>query len=94
MVIKKISIESLYPEYVLEPIWVITSRCIVNISDYVKVGGFDKKLFIGQIDKDYCCNLNSQNKKIIRIGNANIYQEAGNTTTRTLLWKKNNGTSI
>lgn len=66
----------------------ITSGSLINIEDYYDVGGIDTNLFIGQIDQDFCCKLKNNNKKILRIGNAIIFQEAGNATEHKLLNRK------
>lgn len=66
----------------------ITSGSLIKIADYYEVGGFDTKLFIGQIDQDFCCKLRNSGKKILRVGESFIFQEAGNATERKLLYKK------
>lgn len=79
---KIVSNETLYRENNHEKSWVITSGSLINLLDYKLVGGFDTKLFIGQIDQDYCCCLRDKGKKIILLGSSVIYQEAGNSIKR------------
>ncbi len=59
--------------------YAITSGSVVNLKIYGMTGKFDKKLFIGQIDNDYCCRLQKLGYKIARINEAYMYQELGNT---------------
>lgn len=67
----------LYPNVTESAAWVITSGSLIDLEIYKKVGGMDTKLFIGQIDQDYCCRLLSYGYDIKRVGDALIYQEAG-----------------
>lgn len=66
-----------YPEKIFLAPWVITSGSLLDLEVYEELGGFDNKLFIGQIDQDYCCNLYTHKKSVILVGNAFILQEAG-----------------
>lgn len=75
-----------YSDYPMEDRFVklaITSGSMINLLDFDGLGGFDEKLFINHIDRDYSCNVIHNNKKIFRLGNVFIYQEFGNM-------KKNN----
>lgn len=58
--------------------YVITSGCVFKASTYKATNGFDIKLFIGQIDQDFCCAVRQINKKVVRIGSIFMYQEMGN----------------
>lgn len=84
---KVITNETVYERINQEKSWVITSGSLINLVDYKLVGGFDRKLFIGQIDQDFCCRLAEKNKKIILLGNSVIYQEAGNSCKRKFIRK-------
>ena len=57
--------------------WVITSGCCFKSTLYKEVGGFDSKLFVGQIDQDFCYRVRRCGGKIIRHGNVFMEQEAG-----------------
>lgn len=50
-----------------------------HVELYNKVGAFDEKLFVGQVDQDFCYRVYKTGGKIIRMASAYIYQEAGNT---------------
>lgn len=69
--------EPLYPNVTESVAWAITSGSLIDLKTYKKVGGIDTRLFIGQIDQDYCCRLLSYGYDIKRIGDALIYQEVG-----------------
>lgn len=56
----------------------ITSGCMINLNDFDDLGGFDEKLFINHIDRDYSCNVINNGKKIFQLGKIFIYQEFGN----------------
>lgn len=84
---KEKSQQTIYQQVNHEKDWVITSGSLINLEDYKSIGGFDTKLFIGQIDQDFCCNLKDKNKKIILLGKSIIYQEAGNTVIRKFLFR-------
>lgn len=60
--------------------WAITSGTIMSTKTYINMQGFDDNLFIGQIDQDFCFRLKKNNKRILKLGDAYIYQELGNTT--------------
>ena len=67
--------------------FVITSGCIMNISSYKSVGGFNKSLFIEYIDTDICIKYKINGKKIVKLGGAFLYQRAGNSIEKKILWK-------
>lgn len=67
--------------------WVMTSGCLMNLSDYEEVGGFDEKLFIGHIDIDVGIKLRMRNKKIVVVGDSILNQHFGNSQPRKILWK-------
>lgn len=71
----------------MEVPWAITSGTTFSVDLYKKVGGFDEKLFIGQIDQDFCTAVYSSYNKIIRIGDSYIYQELGNATIHKIIFK-------
>lgn len=56
---------------------VVTSGSIIDLRLYSKVGGFDEKLFIGHIDRDYSCKVINAKRTILRLGNVFVYQENG-----------------
>ena len=40
-----------------EPPWVITSGTMFSSAVFEKIGGFDEKLFISQVDQDFCFRI-------------------------------------
>ncbi len=77
--------EIIYPNDVRKVDWVITSGSMFRQNEYKKTGGVDKKLFIGQIDQDYCCKINNKlQKNVIQIGNIFLHQEAGEMEKRKI----------
>ena len=69
--------DNIYPEEESFPKWVITSGSMFNVELYNKVGAFDEKLFVGQVDQDFCYRVYNTGGKIIRMASVYIYQEAG-----------------
>lgn len=68
--------------------WLITSGSILNCDAYIKIGGFDEKLFISGIDRDVCCKMKASNYRIVMCGSCTLYQEAGNTKEVCFFGKK------
>ena len=66
----------------------ITSGSLIDLTIYKRIGGIDKELFIGQIDQDYCTNLNKNGYYLYRVGSAFIQQEAGKGKICKFLNKK------
>lgn len=66
----------------------ITSGSLLNLNVYIRVGGFDNSLFIEHIDVDFCIRLYKNGESIRRLGNAILYQRAGNSEPRRILWKE------
>lgn len=67
------------------PCWVISSGCAFTRETYQDITGFDNKLFIGQVDQDFCFRLKRKGGSIIRLGDVFIYQELGNTVSKKIL---------
>lgn len=59
--------------------WAITSGSIISKKTFELVGGIDEELFISGIDRDLSCRIINHGFEIIIVGNAILYQEAGNT---------------
>lgn len=57
---------------------VITSGNLLNLNIYGKIGGFLNKLFIDQVDFEYCLRLHFNNYKIIKLNKALLYHNSGN----------------
>lgn len=79
---------AIYDNKDVEVSWAITSGSVFTSDLYRIVNGFDKCLFIGQIDQDFCTSVYQNGYKVIRKGNAFIYQELGNAKKYNLLFIK------
>lgn len=86
----KLMENAIYEKKVRYVDWTITSGSIIDLNVYNNIGGFDSKLFIGQIDQDYCCKLYKNGYKVLLVGNAFIYQEAGKIIVHNLFYKRIN----
>lgn len=69
---------------------VITSGNILSLEDYSKVGGFDDKLFIDEVDHDMCFRLLLNNKKIYKFFTPKLKHLVGNSKMHCFLFKKRN----
>lgn len=66
----------------------ITSGSIIDLEIYEKIGGFDEKLFIAQIDQDYCCKLEYNGYKLYRNTDIYIFQEQGKLRIYRILGRR------
>ena len=64
--------------------WVITSGSMFRSSTFDLIGKFDTRLFISQVDQDFCYRLKQNGGKVYRVGYAYIYQEPGNTKKKKI----------
>ena len=67
----------------------ITSGCLTNVNAVLKVGGFDDILFIDCVDQEMCLRLHRNGYKVIRVNNANLLQEFGQSTIKRKFLGKN-----
>ena len=56
---------------------VITSGNLVNIKSYIKSGGFESKLFIDNVDFDFCFRLKLNGFRIIEVSSARLLHNLG-----------------
>jgi rhamnosyltransferase len=71
----------------------ITSGNIINIEAWEEVKGFNEDFFIYHVDNEYCLKLKIKNYKILRVNNAVLEHEVGESASvailgKTLLWDK------
>lgn len=71
-----------------EDLNVITSGNILNLIIWKTIGGFEEKLFIDEVDNDYCLKAISNGFKIIRFNNISLIHELGQNKEVTFLFKK------
>ena len=60
-----------------ETLCVITSGNLVNLKIWEKIGGFEEKLFIDEVDNDYCLKAVLHGFKIQRFKNIPLIHELG-----------------
>jgi len=64
-------------KYVLE---MITSGSIMDVDFCNEIGGFDNKLFIDEVDHDYCVRVILKGCKVIKLNEARLTHFLGNQT--------------
>ncbi|MDD7792772.1 glycosyltransferase [Clostridium sp. 'White wine YQ'] len=67
--------------------WVMTSGSMMDINDYFQTNGFDENMFIAHVDIDICIQLHNMGGKIIKLKDAKLFQQFGNSKPRRILWK-------
>lgn len=65
----------------------MTSGNLLNLNIYQKIGGFLEKLFIDEVDHEYCYRLNSYGYKIFQDNRVNLIHELGNIREYKILFK-------
>jgi rhamnosyltransferase len=68
--------------------YVITSGNLLNLNIWKKLGGFDEKLFIDEVDHDYCLRAALDKFQIIQFKNVPFIHELGKEKEITFLFKK------
>ncbi|MGC4038025.1 MAG: hypothetical protein QM764_18835 [Chitinophagaceae bacterium] len=56
---------------------VITSGSLMNLSIWNHAGGFDQKLFIDEVDHEYCYRVKSSGYRVIRIPEVHLSHQLG-----------------
>lgn len=67
--------------------WVITSASLTNLDVWNKIGGFDERMFIDQVDYDYCLRASRAGYSIVKVRDAVLYHELGALKCRKVLHK-------
>lgn len=64
--------------------WVFQSGSMLNLTSFRAINGYDEKLFIDEVDFDYCLRLLQKGYRIIRVNNAILIHNTndGNVVTR------------
>lgn len=65
--------------------WLITSASLTNLGVWKKINGFDEKLFIDGVDKDFCLRAKKNGYKVIKDYNVHLIHELGNLKCKKLL---------
>ncbi|MBU2699073.1 rhamnosyltransferase [Sporomusaceae bacterium BoRhaA] len=63
----------------------ITSGNIIKVKTAIEVGGFDEKLFIDEVDHEFCYRCNSKGYKIFKIKDIKLIHHMGNPTRKKFL---------
>lgn len=84
---RNFSDEAAFPDQDENVIWTITAGNSFTSEAFENVGGFDDKLFIDNLDRDFGFRLIEKGYTIIRLGNVFIYQEPGRTSKVSLGFK-------
>jgi len=71
-----------------ETLCVITSGNLVNLKIWDTIGGFEEKLFIDEVDNDYCLKAVLHGFKIQRFKNIPLIHELGHNKEVSFLFKK------
>lgn len=72
--------------------WCITSGSLINLTIYGTHVSFDKNYFIDRLDKDFCQQTLNAGYSIIRLGNAVLNQQLGETLSS--FWIKYSSHSV
>ncbi|MGL5056159.1 MAG: glycosyltransferase family 2 protein [Fusobacteriaceae bacterium] len=67
---------------------VITSGNLVNLNIWKRLNGFDEKLFIDEVDHEYCYRLKRNRIKIYRYGKVILNHVLGKSCEKNILGKK------
>ena len=59
--------------------WAMTSGCLYNINVFIKLGGFDNRLFLDCLDIDYCYKANQSGFKVLKCKEAGINHNPAQT---------------
>ncbi|MFV9510455.1 glycosyltransferase [Tepidibacillus sp. LV47] len=61
-----------------EKLTTITSGSLLNLLLYTNIGGFNEKLFIDEVDHDYCLRANLKNYGVVELENIFMHHKLGN----------------
>lgn len=68
--------------------FVITSGNLINLNIWKKIGGFNEKLFIDEVDHEYCYRLKKKGFKILKYGEVVLNHSLGTSCEKNILGKK------
>ena len=66
----------------------ITSGCLLKLSSWRELHGFDEKMFIDGVDFEFCYRMKKSEMNILRINEVVLNHEIGNITVRRFLGLK------
>ena len=65
----------------------MTSGNLLNIKIFNEIGPFDERLFIDEVDSEYCLRLNKYNYRLVRHYEIFLIHELGSVYKKKFLWK-------
>lgn len=65
--------------------WAITSGSLTSIAAWEDVGGFDDRMFIDGVDKDYCLRLGQHGWSVVRDNSVVMHHRLGNLRCRKMM---------
>ena len=68
--------------------WVIQSGALHNLKAYLDINGYDEKLFIDQVDIEYCVRLTQKGYKIVKLNHAILMHNTQDNDIK-IRWLKN-----
>ncbi|HKR28985.1 MAG TPA: glycosyltransferase family 2 protein [Terriglobales bacterium] len=71
-----------------EPLTAMTSGSMLHRSTFLKAGPFDERLFIDQVDIEYCLRIRSMGMHIMRSERAVLLHSLGNISFRRVFGKR------
>lgn len=63
----------------------ITSGCLLRLSSWRKLRGFDEKMFIDGVDFEFCYRMKKNGMNILRVNDVVLSHEIGNITVKHFL---------
>lgn len=66
--------------------WLMTSGCLVNVSIFHQVGGFDERLFLDGLDVEFCLRLRKQGYRVLECREAVLIHKPAITKEKKILW--------
>lgn len=77
----------------IEKEWVIASASMINVKAWQTVNGFDEKMFIDLVDRDFCFRIRRAGYKIVALTNVLLNHNLGNPLSKKILFHSFNITN-
>jgi len=71
------------------PLVTMTSGNLINLDIFKEVGGFEEKLFIDEVDHDYCYKIRKNGYKILQLNNVILNHNLGKNSKQVNFFGKN-----
>lgn len=71
---------------VYEVEWLMMSGCLVNVSLFLQVGGFDERLFLDGLDVEFCLRLKQKGYRVLECREAVLIHQPAVTKSKKILW--------